>query len=104
MGVLQLEDKDGVMVDIYLDDEGNIKVPVPKYFWKVIYDEKTKKGIAIVGVNNPHKTEPNLCTPVEENISWLKFRTSLISPLVLFMAALYRIFPRLSQSSQVVWI
>ena len=37
-----------------------------RYFWKVIYDEKTKKGIAIVGVNNPHKTEPNLCTPVEE--------------------------------------
>lgn len=72
-GVLQLEDKDGQLVDIYLDDEGNIKVPVPKYFWKVIYDEKTKKGIAIVGVNNPHKTEPNLCTPVEENISWLKF-------------------------------
>ena len=29
-GVLQLEDKDGQMVDIYLDDEGNQKVPVPK--------------------------------------------------------------------------
>jgi len=72
-GILQLEDKDGNMVDIYLDDELKSKVPVPRYFWKVIYDEKSKKGIAIVGVNNPHKTEPDLCTPVEENISWLKF-------------------------------
>ena len=30
-GVLQLEDNDGKMVDIYLDDEGNQKVPVPRY-------------------------------------------------------------------------
>jgi len=72
-GVLQLEDKDGLMVDIYLDDEGELKVPVPRYFWKVIYDETTKKGIAIVGVNNPHKEEPKICDPVEESITWLKF-------------------------------
>ena len=40
------------------------KVPVPKFFWKIAYDEKTKKGIAVVGTNNIHrwtfiKTERN---------------------------------------------
>ena len=28
--MLELEDKDGQMVEIFLDDEGNIKVPVPR--------------------------------------------------------------------------
>ena len=32
----------------------------------MIYDEATKKGIAIIGVNNPHKTEAQLCPAVEE--------------------------------------
>ena len=60
-GVLQLEDDDGQMVDIYLDDEGNQKVPVPRYL-------SLNLEIAIVGVNNPHKHEPNLCDPFEEVI------------------------------------
>ena len=26
-----------------------------RFFWKIVYDEKTKKGIAVIGTNNPHR-------------------------------------------------
>ena len=55
-----------------LDETGLEKVPVPKFFWKIAYDEKTKKGIAVVGTNNIHRTEEKICTPIEE-VPWLKF-------------------------------
>ena len=48
------------------------KIPVPKFFWKIAYDEKTKKGIAVIGTNNIHRTEDKICTPIEE-VPWLKF-------------------------------
>ena len=48
------------------------KIPVPKFFWKIAYDEKTKKGIAVIGTNNIHRTEEKICTPIEE-VPWLKF-------------------------------
>ena len=32
----------------------------------MIYDVASKKGIAIIGVNNPHRTEAQLCPAVEE--------------------------------------
>jgi len=72
LGILQLEDEDGNLVDIYLDETGLEKIPVPKFFWKIAYDEKTKKGIAVVGTNNVHRTEEKICTPIEE-VTWLKF-------------------------------
>ena len=49
------------------------KIPVPKFFWKIAYDEKTKKGIAVIGTNNIHRTEEKICTPIDEEIPWLKF-------------------------------
>lgn len=55
-GVSQLRDEYGDRVDIYLytDDNNNPVIPVPKYFYKVIYDPGLKQGTAFVGINNPY--------------------------------------------------
>ena len=50
-----------MLLDVFLkyslDETGLEKVPVPKFFWKIVYDEKTKKGIAVIGTNNIHRWE-----------------------------------------------
>ena len=52
-GVLQLKDRQGEYVDIYLQPEER-QLPVPAYYWKILVNEATREGIAFVGVNNPY--------------------------------------------------
>ncbi|XP_063380267.1 uncharacterized protein LOC134666891 [Cydia fagiglandana] len=58
-GVTQLRDANGVLQDIYLhrDANNNPQLPVPLYFYKVIYDESRRLGTAFVSINNPWYTE-----------------------------------------------
>ena len=30
-----------------------------RFFWKIVYDENSKRGIAVVGTNNIHRSEIN---------------------------------------------
>ncbi|XKL68861.1 hypothetical protein PGB90_006630 [Kerria lacca] len=55
-GVATLPDKDNVEREIYLhtDKNNNNLLPVPKFYWKIIYNKRKKMGIALVGINNPH--------------------------------------------------
>eukprot|EP00091_Calanus_sinicus_P020910 TRINITY_DN5982_c0_g1_i1.p1 TRINITY_DN5982_c0_g1~~TRINITY_DN5982_c0_g1_i1.p1 ORF type:complete len:403 (+),score=107.57 TRINITY_DN5982_c0_g1_i1:79-1287(+) len=53
-GVCQLEDVDGEMVDIFLYNGD--RLPVPRYYWKVLFDPLAGAGVAVIGVNNPHLT------------------------------------------------
>jgi len=66
-GVMELEDVNGNMVSIYLHN-GN-QLPVPRFFWKIIYDPVGNKGVAAIGVNNPHVKEITaeyiLCPPLD---------------------------------------
>ncbi|XP_068623133.1 uncharacterized protein [Battus philenor] len=57
-GVSQLLDQYGRWVDMYLysDDNNNLIIPIPMYYYKVVYEEASKRGIAFVGINNPHYT------------------------------------------------
>jgi len=50
-GVLELEDINGDLVDIYLHGD---QLPVPRYYWKILHDIKTNSGVAMIGINNPH--------------------------------------------------
>ena len=50
----QLEDVDGEMVDIFLYDGD--RLPVPRYYWKILFDPLAGAGVAVIGVNNPHLT------------------------------------------------
>ena len=51
-GVCQLEDVDGEMVDIFLYNGD--RLPIPRFYWKILYDPLAGAGVAVVGVNNPH--------------------------------------------------
>ncbi|XP_059046713.1 uncharacterized protein LOC131842199 [Achroia grisella] len=57
-GVTQLLNQFGRRVDIFLytDVNNNPVIPVPQYFYKVVYEPGTKRGIAFVGINNPYYT------------------------------------------------
>ncbi|XP_023321392.1 uncharacterized protein LOC111696065 [Eurytemora carolleeae] len=66
-GILELADVKGDMVDIYIYD-GN-RLPVPKFYWKIVLDPLQETGVAVIGVNNPHLTELPasyiLCPPLD---------------------------------------
>ena len=47
-----MEDVNGDMVPIYLYNMNQL--PVPRYYWKILYDPVSQTGVAVVGINNPH--------------------------------------------------
>lgn len=55
-GVTQLYNQFGRRVEIFLstDENNNPVIPVPQYFYKVVYEPFTQRGIAFVGINNPY--------------------------------------------------
>ncbi|CAK1542624.1 unnamed protein product [Leptosia nina] len=57
-GVSQLVDNYGRRVDLHLytDHNNNPIIRIPQYFYKVVYEPRTKRGIAYVGINNPYYT------------------------------------------------
>lgn len=49
------------------------KLPVPKYIWKIVYDAESKKGIALVVLNNPFDTihhQPEFCQNICNIYGW----------------------------------
>ncbi|XP_049864933.1 uncharacterized protein LOC126366063 [Pectinophora gossypiella] len=52
-GVTQLRNQAGRLVNIFLN---NNQLPVPLYFYKVVYDASRRQGTAFVSINNPHYT------------------------------------------------
>lgn len=57
-GVTQLLNQVGYWTDLHLytDENNNPVIPIPQYFYKVVYEPSSKNGIAFVGINNPHYT------------------------------------------------
>ena len=50
-------------------------IPVPKYYWKVVYDAKENQGVGFVGLNDPYADnlteEDYLCKPnVCKDVGW----------------------------------
>ncbi len=79
-GILTLPDVKGQQKPINLAD---YRIPVPKYFWKVIHDPTAKKATAVIGINNPHlakiKDEDVFCPDICNQISWIKFERKIIA-------------------------
>jgi hypothetical protein len=53
-------------------------LPAPKYYWKVVRDTQTKKGIAFIGLNNiyltPEQAEAGkFCKDISTTVTWLKW-------------------------------
>lgn len=55
-------------------------IPVPKLYYKILVDQKTKDGIVLIGVNNPYLTmqeirqEYIICEDVGDRITWINWR------------------------------
>lgn len=53
-------------------------MPVPRMFWKVLYNPATKAGIAFVGLNNPYQDPATIpadvrCTDICNQVTWLSW-------------------------------
>lgn len=78
-GVATLPNVNGIETELYLyiDDNNNKGIPVPKLFWKAVYNPKTQAGIVFVGINNPYVSNPQedylICNDVCSKISWLQW-------------------------------
>jgi hypothetical protein len=78
-GVATLPDVNGTDTELYLyvDINNNKAIPVPKLFWKAVYDPHSQAGVVFVGINNPYVSEPQgdylICNDVCSNISWVKW-------------------------------
>jgi len=84
-GISQLRDQNNRLVDIYLVPERN-QIPVPLYFYKVVYDAGRRLGTAFVSINNPYYSESEVraltfCTDRCRNnsaFSWLNWQPDRI--------------------------
>jgi len=76
-GVATLPNVNGVETELYLyvDSNNNKAIPVPKFYWKAVYDPKSQAGVVFVGINNPYVSDPQgdylICTDVCSKISWI---------------------------------
>lgn len=77
-GVMTLPDINNVQQEIFLyfDENNNGLIPAPALFYKIIVDNNTKKGIAIIGVNNIYLTAEEvadliICNDVSDGIDWI---------------------------------
>ncbi|XP_053605913.1 uncharacterized protein LOC128672645 [Plodia interpunctella] len=82
-GVSSLMNDQYQRVHLYLTEDynNNQVVPVPEYFYKVVYEPSTQKGIAFIGINNPYYSVneavdmffcPDLCRGGLD-LSWLSW-------------------------------
>ncbi|XP_049314488.1 uncharacterized protein LOC125778908 [Bactrocera dorsalis] len=78
-GVCTLPDVLNIQQELYLGDDNNV-IPVPKLFYIVVIDADSRKGIAIVGVNNPYLKNDELKTggyliaeDVSDDVDWIKW-------------------------------
>ncbi|XP_046752864.1 uncharacterized protein LOC124416067 [Diprion similis] len=82
-GITTLLDVNNLEQPIYFYASGDERaLPVPKFFWKIIYDPLTQKGTAFVGVNNPYITEVTsdyyICDDISSKITWLTWTADSI--------------------------
>lgn len=79
--VLQMKDLHGNYQYLYLyfDENGNGQIPVPKFYYKLIFERSTGRGIVIIGVNNPHATPEEIqndyiiCRDISHLVTWINW-------------------------------
>ncbi|KAK2581469.1 hypothetical protein KPH14_005136 [Odynerus spinipes] len=75
-GQMTLPNARGKQQPIYLYVNGTTRaIPVPKFYWKIIYDPQSKKGTAFVGLNDPFiksiTDDIYICPDISSKIKWL---------------------------------
>lgn len=75
-GLATLPNVNNVETELYLGVSGTTRfMPVPRMFWKVLYNPVTQAGIAFVGLNNPYQTAASaaqdvLCTNICSQVNF----------------------------------
>nr|CAD7402364.1 unnamed protein product [Timema cristinae] len=81
-GITTLPNARGVEKELYLyvDENNNNAMPIPKLFWKVVYNPLSQAATVFIGVNNPYitslKNDYQLCSDVSSKVSWLTWDKS----------------------------
>ena len=78
-GVATLPNVNGIETELYLyvDSNNNKAIPVPKFYWKAVYDPKRQAAVVFVGINSAYVSDPQgdylICTDVCSKFSWLNW-------------------------------
>ncbi|XP_076252962.1 salivary endonuclease-like [Rhynchophorus ferrugineus] len=74
-GILAPKNSKNQPTPLHLYDQNRRKyLPVPKVFWKVVYEPSSKKGVAIIGLNDPYASSYAIfCTDISNQVSWIRF-------------------------------
>ncbi|KAJ8877248.1 hypothetical protein PR048_021702 [Dryococelus australis] len=75
-GVTSLPDVHNIERELWLYVNGTQRgLPVPKLFWKVVYNPINRSAAVFIGLNNPYIEKPGndyiICPDVSSKISWL---------------------------------
>ncbi|CAH1175849.1 unnamed protein product [Phaedon cochleariae] len=64
-------------VDLYLYvNNGDKAMPVPAMFWKLVYNPADRRGVVLIGLNNPHQSDVSkniICDDVSSKMTWLNW-------------------------------
>ncbi|GJQ77096.1 hypothetical protein Trydic_g23667 [Trypoxylus dichotomus] len=70
-------------IELYLYVNGDRRgIPVPRLFWKLVYEPISKAGVVFVGVNNPYQLIPEkdiICTDICDEYDWLTWNPTNIT-------------------------
>ncbi|KAK9678902.1 DNA/RNA non-specific endonuclease [Popillia japonica] len=73
----------GADTELYLYANGTTRgIPIPRLFWKVFYEPKTRTGAAFIGVNNPYIMDPAkdiICTDICDRYDWLTWKADNVT-------------------------
>lgn len=78
-GITTLEDVNGNQQPLYLHANATHSAfPVPRFFWKIVHDPISKRGLAIIGLNEPYAKQitkdmyicPNIVG--QNEVEWVK--------------------------------
>lgn len=63
------------------------KLPVPQFFYKLVYDQEHSRGVVFVSINNPHIDEDEVadyifCENVIEKIKWVTLKNSISAGVI----------------------
>lgn len=83
-GQAQLLNSRNAATNLFLGQYRNVdRMPVPLYYWKVIYSPTRKRATAFIGMNNPYLTVLQsqagvFCTDISSTIGWLTWNAGCV--------------------------
>lgn len=84
--ILHKRDINGNFQPLFLvPDNNNPRIPVPKFYYKVVYEPRTTSAIVFIGVNNPYATwqeinnEYIICNDIGNQVNWINWDRDRLS-------------------------